>query len=100
MHCKVSQLYSYEVLYITYVYGFNKNILRRPLWKPWCTFLRIYKKHGVLSVMNAILGPHIKIVGEEVAYREISKFKNYIEVYEFEELINSRAQFSWSSRNE
>jgi len=50
--------------------------------------------------MNAILGPHIKIVGEEVAYREISKFKNYIEVYEFEELINSRAQFSWSSRNE
>ena len=99
IHCAVIHVDTQKHFYLTFVYGYNKHELRRPLWHnlqtlshqtpgAWC----------VLGDFNAVLHIQDRIGGDDIQDADIKDFADCLTDCELMEIRSSGAYYSWSSR--
>ncbi|KAJ8422552.1 hypothetical protein Cgig2_033475 [Carnegiea gigantea] len=88
-----------KTFFITFVYGANQELQRRPLWED---LIHITKEMDeawcVLGDFNAVLYPGDRVGGTEVQLHEIKSFGDCITNCELQELRNNGPYYTWTNK--
>ncbi|KAJ8428274.1 LOW QUALITY PROTEIN: hypothetical protein Cgig2_009973 [Carnegiea gigantea] len=78
IHCRVKLLSKQTQFYVTFVYGYNRRVLRSELW-------------GIIGDFNSILYLNERIGGDEVEDIDIRDFTSCLQKYGLHEMRSTRA---------
>lgn len=98
VHCAVISVQGYR-FYLTFVYGFNKDHLRKPLREDLCSLVgSIQDAWCVLGDFNNVLNPDDRLGGAEVTAAEISDFKHCVETCGLQDAVATGHFYTRSNR--
>ncbi|KAJ8435425.1 hypothetical protein Cgig2_013923 [Carnegiea gigantea] len=99
IHTRVTQLLSHKNFCATFVYGFNYEQQRKPLWEDLETIShQMQEAWCVLGDFNTILRKEDRMGGDEVEDYELQELQSYLDSCKLTETPYSGAYYTWSHK--